>query len=294
MADSRSDKPVLVGVSNPNVVQQLVRTAGDVARLGSGTVRLVSVAVKPPDSPFGVFTDETIVSEFADSSHALLERATAPDGVTVERDVIPARSAARGLLAAVDEVDPAALVVGWHGKSRRSDAVLGTTVDRLVARAPCDLYVERIGREADGVDSVLLPIAGGPHVGAAARIAAAIAASNEARVHVISVDANDHEDTAAGYVDDGREELADVPGAEIPIETAIVEADDVIDAIVEESGDHDVIVMGATRKGSLRRKIAGSVPRAVVDRVDTTVILARAGDGIDGSIGRRGETVRRW
>ena len=173
MSTTRGGGPVLVAVGNPEHVQQLVRTAGDLAHDGPGRVRLVTVVAKPRDSPFGVFADETIRREFAGDSRELVERAETPPGVTVEREVVVARSVAGGILSAVEETDPTALVVGWQGRSRRTDALLGTTVDRLVERAPCDLYVERVGREADGVDSVLLPVAGGPHVRAAATAARA-------------------------------------------------------------------------------------------------------------------------
>lgn len=294
MTDQRSDRPVLVGANNPDHVQQLVRTAGDIARLESGQVRLVTVAVKPRDSPFGVFTDETIVQEFAADSHELLERASAPPDVTVDREVVVARSAASGLLEAVAETDPAALVVGWTGRSRARDVVLGTTVDTLVKRAPCDLYVERVGREADGVASILLPVAGGPHVDVAARAAAAIADRNEARVHVVSVaTAPDDVATAEGFVEEGRDALLAVGGTTPPVETAVIEAADVTDAIVEAAGSHDVVVMGATRQGSLRRKIAGSVPRAVVERIDETVILARDGATAGGRFARTGDAPKR-
>jgi nucleotide-binding universal stress UspA family protein len=289
MADSGPEGPVLVAVEDPDEVQQLVRTAGDLARLGGGTVRLVTVVVKPADSPFGVFDDETIVREFGGDSRELLERATAPPDVEVVRDVVVARSVAGGVLAAVDDVDPAALVVGWQGRTGRADAVLGTTVDRLVERARCDLYAERIGREADGVDSVLLPVAGGPHVDAAVTAAAAIAARNDARVLAFSVAAPGEGDGAARFVAEAREALA-ATGA--TVETATREAEDVTAAILEAAPDHDVIVMGATRQGALRRRLVGSVPRRVVGRADATVILARDGDVVGGLRHRLGGLVR--
>lgn len=290
MDHPRSDRPVLVGVDNLDTVQQLVRTAGDLADLGAGTVRLVTVAVKRSDSPFRVFNDETIVEEFADSSHELLDRATTPEGVVVERDVLVARSATKGLLTAVEETDPAALVVGWRAQERRTDAVFGTTVDALVERAPCDLYVERVGHEANGVDSVLLPVAGGPHVETAARAAVAIAARNDARVLVFSVETSGD---AASFVAEGRDALADVDGPEVPVETTVRESDDVTDALVTEAAAHDVVVLGATRKGALRRNLAGSVPRQFVDRTDRTVILARNGDVVDGPLRGLGRLLRR-
>lgn len=290
MDHPRSDRPVLVGVDNLDTVQQLVRTAGDLADLGAGTVRLVTVAVKRSDSPFRVFNDETIVEEFADSSHELLDRATTPEGVVVERDVLVARSATKGLLTAVEETDPAALVVGWRAQERRTDAVFGTTVDALVERAPCDLYVERVGHEANGVNSVLLPVAGGPHVETAARAAVAIAARNDARVLVFSVETSGD---AASFVAEGRDALADVDGPEVPVETTVRESDDVTDALVTEAAAHDVVVLGATRKGALRRNLAGSVPRQFVDRTDRTVILARNGDVVDGPLRGLGRLLRR-
>ncbi|MGM0398427.1 MAG: universal stress protein [Halobacteriota archaeon] len=293
MTERGSDRPVLVGASNPSAVQQLVRTAGDLALLGSGTVRIVTVAVKPPDSPFGVFTDETIVREFATESHELLEEVQAPPEITVERDVIAARTAAKGLLEAVESVDPVALVIGWQGPTSRSDAVLGTTLDTLVERAQCDLYVERVGREADGVDSILLPVAGGPHVAAAARIAAAIAVRNDARVVVFTVaDQAADGDQASRFVEEGKTAIEAASGATPSVESSVVRATDVSDAIVEESSGHDIVVMGATRKGSLRRKIAGSVPRTVVERIDGTVILARDSDTVEHSHGL-GSSLRR-
>lgn len=294
MDESGSLKPVLVGVKNPDVVQQLVRTAGDLARLGSGSIRLVSVSVKPRDSPFGVFTDETIIRQYADDSHELLERATPPAGVSIDRDVVVARSATKGLLAAVEETHPDALVIGWHRGSGPSDAILGTTVDALIERAQCDLYVERVGREANGVDSVLLPVAGGPHVDAAARIGKAIAARNDARVVVISATTpNTARNQASASVAEGRSALQKAVGPDVPIETEVMEATDATDAIVEEASDHDVIVLGATRRGSLRRKLVGSVPRNVVERIDGTVIVARDGDAVGGPVHRVGELLRR-
>ena len=283
MTDQRALGPVLVGVENVDHVQQLVRTAGDLASLGSGSVRLVTVAVKGSASPVSVFTDETIVREYAETSKELLAVAEPPEGVTVEREVVVGRSAARGLLAAVESTDPAALVVGWEEQSSRTDEVFGTTVDTLVEQAPCDLYVERVGREADGVDSILLPVAGGPHVETAARVAAAIAVRNDATVVVYSVETPSGGDgDADAFVGAGVDAVRATVGDAVPLERAVTAGDDVTTAIVDEASSHDVVVLGTTRQGTLRRKLLGSVPRRVVERTDRTVILARNGDVVGG------------
>lgn len=287
---------MLVGVESPAHVQQLVRTAGDLARPRGAAVRVVTVTVKGADSPFSVFSDETILREFAGESHELLESVTTPREVRLERDVLVARSPARGLLAAVEETDPSALVVGWEEGSP-TDAVLGSTVDRLVERAPCDLYVEQVGREADGVESVLLAVAGGPHVDTAARAAAAIAAGNDARVVVFSVDAGGGGRPGSGdaetFVLEGRAAVAAADGPDVPTVTVVRESDDVTGTVVAEAADHDVVVLSATRRGGLRRRLAGSVPRRVAARTDRTVILARSGDVVGGPLGVLRRLIRR-
>jgi nucleotide-binding universal stress UspA family protein len=283
--------PVLVAVADPDHVQQLVRTAGDLARVGDGVVRLVTVAVKGRDSPFRLFDDETIRREFARDSRELLAQATPPADVTVEREVVPASSVRAGIRTAVADADPAALVVGWAGPVRRSDAVLGTTVDDLLRRAACDLYVERIGREAGGVETVLLPVAGGPNVTPAAAAAKAIAARNRARVLVFSVATDDATGNPAAAVDAGRAAVETAAGPPVTVESRVGEGTDVAAAIVRAGRDADVIVIGATRKRGFRRRLVGSVPRRVAAGTDRTVVLARAGGlvqrrGLGGRLGR--------
>lgn len=283
--------PVLVGVRNPEHVRQLARTAADLAGLSSGRVRLVAVAVKDYDSPFGVFDDETILTEFAGASHDLVERAEAPADVDLEREVVTARSAASGLIGAVEEADAAGLVVGWSGPTSRANTVLGTTVDDLVEKAPCDLYIERVGREANGVESVLLPVAGGPHVGAAARVAGAIAARNDARVVVFSVaDPNDDAELSEDRIAAGRNAVSEFAPV---VKTRTVTSDDVTGAVIAEVENHDVVVFGATRQGALRRRLAGSVPRRVVGRTETTVIIARDAAAVGSLRARLGRLIRR-
>ncbi|MFB6267704.1 MAG: universal stress protein [Halodesulfurarchaeum sp.] len=290
-------RDILVAVENPEHVTQLVRTAADLAILLDGGIRIVTVAVKARDSPFGLFDDETIRQEFAEESRELLERAAPPADVAVSQDIVVARSVSRGLQRAVTRTDPAGLVVGWEGGPERSDAVLGNTLDSLLERARCDLYIERIGREADGVSSVLLPVAGGPHVPTAATVATAIAVRNDAPVHLVTVrTAGSTRGQAEERLEEGRTALEGVPGPMPDVESRVIEATDTstaTDALVEEVPAHDVVVLGATRKGPLRRRLVGSVPRAVVGRTDRTLIIARSETAVGGLRARLGEVVRR-
>ncbi|MFA9424860.1 universal stress protein [Natronorubrum sp. A-ect3] len=295
MATASEERPVLVAVENPEHAEQLARTAGDLARATDGVVQIVSVVVKSHESPFSVYTDDAIIEQYSGDAQETLDRATsvAPKDVTVTGELVVGNSVSDGLLTAIERTDARALVVGWQERRGRTDAVLGTTVDRLLERASCDLYVERIGSEANGVDSILLPVAGGPHVRPAATIAKAIAARNDATVTVASVAGADvSTDVAQESTVDAQLALEETPGPSVNVQIRLHDSDDIVGTLVDEVANHDVLVFGATRQGALHRRLVGSIPRTVIKRTDRTVILARAGDAVGGPVLRQLQRLR--
>ncbi|MDL5363583.1 universal stress protein [Halalkalicoccus sp. NIPERK01] len=266
---------LVVAVGDPGYAAQLVRTAVDIARANDGEVMVITAVHKPHDSPFSVFSDERIRTEFAGDRREILDNALAvADGtVPVDGRVVVGTDVGRAIRSAVEELDADALLVGWHGRPRRDETVLGSTIDDLLRRASCDVLVERIGPTADGVDRVLLPVASGPHLPLAAAVAGAIADANDATVVVLSVIAPDateaEREAARGHIEEATDLLA------VPTETELREASGVADAIVEAASECDLVVFGATRRGVVRRRLVGSVPQAVGRRSDRTVIVTR-------------------
>lgn len=277
---------LLVAVENPDDVDQLMRTAADLAGAEDGAIHVVSVVSKDYDSPFGIFDDATIREEFAGDRQAVLDAAMAAGeelDVPVTGAVVVDRLVARGIVGAAASVEADAVLVGWTGPAWRPRAVLGTSVDALLEQAPIDVYVERIGATADGVDRVLVPVAGGPHQTLTVRAGYTLASANDATLMLLTVTgptsddgqqstADDVDTAPATHVEAARGAL---PGDEADVESRLVDADDVVGTIVDEAADHDVVVMGATRGGPLRARLVGSIPRAVTDRTDRTVLLAR-------------------
>lgn len=290
MNTSLSGGRVLVAVANPARVEQLVRTAGDLARVGDGEVTIVSVAAKSRSSPVALYSDDTIIEQFAAETQNVVERAAAvaPDDITVDREIVVDRSVASGLLGVVDRTDPQALVVGWEIDPSRADSILGTNVDHLLKHATCDVYVERVGYEAESVESILLPVAGGPHVRPAAAAAKAIAARNDATVHVVSVaEPDDGTESGSEHVADGIEQLEAAPGPSVKTESSVMSDGEVSDVIAQEVQHHDIAVFGVSRRRSVSRRLLGSIPKEIAPRTDSSVIVARSRTVIDPSPFRR-------
>lgn len=286
-AGATMDSPtytLLVAVRNPAHVSQLMRTATDLARMEGGSIHVVSVITKPYDSPFGIFDDETIRNEFAGDRKEILDRsleAAEGTGVDLDGSVAVARRVSNGILDTAATIDADGLLIGWDGRSRRSDTVLGSTVDAMIERAPCDVFVERIGKVADGVSSVLVPVAGSPHANLAIRAGCAIAAGNESRLCLVSVAAGEVDrGTAEANLETASDTLENIEfDRDVAVETSVIEAGDVVEALIEEAAHHDVVSMGATRGGTLRRRLVGSIPLAVTKRIDPAVLLSRRWGG---------------
>jgi nucleotide-binding universal stress UspA family protein len=215
------------------------------------------------------------------------------EGVPASGTIRIGHNAASAILNTVIQHDSDAVVLGWKGRrTQRRDVVLGTNVDRIVKEADCDVFVEKFGLRASGeVDSVLLPIAGGPHATLAVETAGAIAARTGATVHAVYVvpsDATDEERTQATTM------LATATEAlSSPVETRVLTNDDVVTALVDESANHDLTVIGATREGVFQKFIFGTIPETVAERAPATVIMTKraldVGDRLQQSVTKLGE-----
>ncbi|MFB6354281.1 MAG: amino acid permease, partial [Halobacteriales archaeon] len=278
------DYRIVVPVANPDHVAQLMRTADDIATANDGEVIVMSVVTLPEQTPLSEgrqYVDEQ--RDVIDRAMDIAEEADVP----VSGVVRIGHHAADAIVNTVAQRDADAVLLGWSGTgSRRRDIVLGSTVDAVVAEADCDVLVERIHPAARGeVESILVPTAGGPHAEFAEAVAGAIARAENATVtamHVVPPDApaarRERAETVLTRCVDSMGDVEATP--------ALVEADDVVDAIVARSADHDLTVIGATQEGLLQELVFGAIPEAVGQRAENTVIMAKRNLGITSRLKR--------
>jgi APA family basic amino acid/polyamine antiporter len=266
------DYQIVVPIANPDNVEQLMSTATDIARDRNGEVLVLSVVDLPEQTPLAAG------QQYTDERRDVLNRAMATtdggeDGVPVSGTVRISHQIDRAILNTVDQYNSDAVLIGWGGwRSRRREVVLGSIVDTVVTEADCDVLVERIDLEtARTVESILLPTAGGPHADLAGEVARAIARATGARIELLRVVApDDDRANAEETVEDALTDFEDVTA-----EGTVIKNDDVVDAITERSGDHDLTVIGATREGLFQRLVFGAIPEQVGEGAESTVILAR-------------------
>lgn len=152
---------------------------------------------------------------------------------------------------------------------------LGSRRLRRLARAvDCNVVWINGNRGYDEFASILLPIANGPHSGLATDVAAAIAEQVDAYVdvlHVLPPD-EDNERVARQLVENAIERT----GLRERANPWVLEANDPIDSIVEQSQYYGLTVVGAPTVSRLKQFVYGSTSRSISNRADNMVIAARS------------------
>lgn len=146
-------------------------------------------------------------------------------------------------------------------------------VERIARRVPCDvLVVSGLDSLAD-VRTVLVPIAGGPHSELIVGVARALATARDVWVDVLHVLPS----TAPIEGRDAAERLIDEAVAAVDSERAdrwLLEADDAAAAIIEESEQYDLTILGTPDRSRLKRFLFGSTTDTVVTEASVPVIVA--------------------
>lgn len=284
MVTETSEGTLLIPVANPDTVARLLDTAIDVARGRSMEIELIHVVEVPPQLPLS--EGDVLVEDDGETQRMLdeaIEQVT-DAGVPAESQLRYARDVATGIVGAVDKYDADGLFMGWRGRPRRRDVILGSFIDRVLGEASCDVFVKRIRQSSREIDSILVPVAEGPHCALAVDLVGTIAAERDAMVRLLHVA---HPDAGDATIEESAELLRDyestLDDADVDVTSTTLRNEHVAGAITDETANHDLTVLGTTRDPFLNRKLVGSVAEGVGRSASSSVILARKESAEEGA-----------
>jgi len=140
-------------------------------------------------------------------------------------------------------------------------------------RVDVDASVERYGPDGRGpIDSVLVPIAGGPHSKAAVDVAAEVADRRDASLAIMTVVPPSAARSARGMAEARLHNYVDT------VDRAATSADlytreDVVAAIADRSRDHGLVVVGASERSLLGRLLRDTIPQRLDGRAAAPVLV---------------------
>ena len=271
---SRDTYTVLVGVANPVTALSLLQAGAAIARARGGRVVLLQVV-----SPTGERVPQS-KQQAAKEQHylqALIEEGGITD-VPVEPLVLSASSPAAGLLQGVRAEGTDLLLLGWPGEETEETADLDPVLDPVIRTAPCDVAVMR-GAPSTLIKTALVPVAGGPHAQTALELAQSLVDSEAGRVVAVhylrGAPSSRREWQARALLQEAVDSLA----TNRRIERQVVWVDDLREVMLQQAGEHDLLVLGASNKGILDEAMFGGLPVEVARAHPGATILSKRHEG---------------
>jgi APA family basic amino acid/polyamine antiporter len=285
VADGEGRYRVVVPVANPETERGLLRMAAASAHAHDDEhAEVIAVNVIEVPRQTSLSQDLAFEKERVERQQQLLESARdiASDlEIGLQTRAIVGRDAGSVILDVIEEEDADHVLLGWQGTRSRREHILGSTIDPVIGRAPCDATLVQLGAEDGGVEGDILVLAGeGPHAPVAARRAAEfVTAADNASLTLLNVQSPESEDDDVSPTERGKaviDELAERAGIQyMSYDTQVLVADDTEQAIFDAAEEHDAICVGATRSGTISQAVFGSLPEKVGEEVEQTVVMAR-------------------
>jgi nucleotide-binding universal stress UspA family protein len=187
------------------------------------------------------------------------------------------RNPARGIVSAVRERRTEMLIMGWHGRRRSRLFFLGSTVDPVVERSPCNVVILKDCGGDRVFKRILVPLAGGPNGALALEIAGILADEEEGAVTAFTVAGRKGFDLDS-FVSANLDRIALPPNR---VTTKVAAERNATRAILAEAAEgYDLVVIGATGRPRLAHVASESVPDTVAHRCPTPLVMVKASAGI--------------
>ena len=184
------------------------------------------------------------------------------------------RNIARGILSAVKEKKTDLLIMGWHGKPRGQGFRLGSIVDTMLERSPSKVVVLK-NFHNNPFKRILIPWGGGPHADFALELANIFAERDDSEITVFAVNSSNRIITPDQLLEDVKNRTS--------LDTSRIKAKcaanhSVTDAIIKESDNHDLMIIGSTRDPLLYQAARDSISHTVACQAQKpTMIIKTSG-----------------
>lgn len=251
----------------------------------SETAEVIAVNIIEVPQQTSLAQDLTFEEERVERQQELLDSARdiADDlDVGLRTRAIVGRNAGSAILDVIEEEDADHVLLGWKGTRSRREHVLGSTIDPVISRAPCDATLVKLGPAGGRGKGDIMILAGeGPHAPVAARRARefAEASSEEPSLTLFNVQEPGDDEDGVSSQERGQALIEDFVARagleDLQFNSRIEVADDIEETILDAASEYDTICVGATQSGAVSQAVFGSLPETIGEQTDQTVVMAR-------------------
>ncbi len=269
---------IVIPVANPNTQRNLIELGGAIgSNRGEAEIVALSVLEVPQQVSLeqGIkFEDERVQlqQELLKNARSIAEEA----GIGLRTRSIVGRSVGSIVLNVLKEERAQHLILGWKGKKKGYEHILGSNIDNIVNNAICEITLVKPG--VNPINDILVLVGTGPNsilaVQRAIEISNSIEGSSVTLLTVKSPDSSGYDPQSKGdnLIQTTVRTLGLNPD---DFKSEVVVADDVRSALMESIKGYDTVCIGATRSTYVRKALFGSIPEEIGENTDGTVVISR-------------------
>ena len=206
-------------------------------------------------------------------------------GIGLRTHAIVGRDVGETVLDVIDHEDADCVVMGWSGVRKRRDRVLGSNIDQIIERAPCEVMLVR--QRGETVGNTAAFVSEGPYETEVAEKAAAFVRSEDgASLTLVNIQRPNEGESEADALERGRNYIEDVAaraGVE-DFDMEVITSDEVESTLVDTANEYDTVVIGLSRATSVEEILTHAISDTIGDEVDGKIIAVRGDEGTTRSL----------
>ena len=276
---------ILLPVYNPENATALMNMAIAIAKYQKYEIECLRVICVPK---YIYPAQAKVATKEARSLMEQLEHLGHQNSVPVHTQIRIANNVSSAILEAVAQEQICLLITGWRGKNRSPESIFGDVVDKLIAKASCDLILIKLGKQENCFPysinkkhgKWLIPTAGGKNTQKSLKILPGLAnLYNLAEVPQITL-CQVYTTYQRAFDFDNIRQLAKAisNGTNLKVKALPIRANSVPEAIIKlhQAENYDLVILGASSEGMLQKAVSGNIPELIIRQVSTTVIIVRS------------------
>ncbi|MBU4253635.1 MAG: amino acid permease [Acidobacteria bacterium] len=263
---------ILVPIANEASVESLMRMAVRIARAKNADITVLNVIRVPAQLP------PSEGRKFLGGARALLEKAIAvaeTESIPVYSVVKVTHNVPKAIIETCQERKIDLMILGWEGKISAHNRVFGTILDEIILNTTTDIaMICKPPAEAFAIDRILIPVSTIRYAVLSFQMAEALTSGSAIPITLLHITSTDNSAEIHQKFEEElrkREKELNTERYEIIIK----KADSVADAVMNETREKDLIIMGTPEEGLVRRALFGDFPAMVAKNLNIPLILTK-------------------
>ncbi len=264
---------VLVPLANPASENYLSDLALSLCQQDQGQIDLLHVMQIP---------DQLVLDHGRNHLHKMKEKKEVEleemikkmpaNGIKIEPHVAIGHNIISSIMGTIETGDYNLVLFGWAGRITKSNLSHKTVY--LISKYVYTHVLVLDYKKLNTINKIFIPYGGGPHAHLGLQLANRIAKSKGA---TLTVAQSVLPGTNLALIEQRRINLERILEKEkIKAEAKVIARDSIVDMIVEESNEHDLIIMGASNDWIFKQRLFGTITDAVANKASCSVLMVRS------------------